>query len=68
MGDRARQAIIDEQKAGRLRIFPLEDNLPTFAVLECLMQMLEMADSKMLQLCDLTLSMDDCRNWSSRRT
>ena len=62
MGDRARQAIIDEQKAGRLRIFPLEDNLPTFAVLECLMQMLEMANSKMLQLCDLTLSMDDCRD------
>ncbi len=48
-------------RAGKIRLFPLEDYPQTHAAAECLATMLDRANARELVLGDTTLSVEDCR-------
>jgi hypothetical protein len=63
MGAKAGERFEAEREKGRVRVFALEDFPLAFARLECLLRFLDMAVGKELVLGDLTLSVDDCRDY-----
>jgi hypothetical protein len=63
MGTRSGERFEAERGKGRVRVFALEDFPLAFASLECLLRFLDGAVGKELVLGDLTLSVEDCRDF-----
>jgi DNA segregation ATPase FtsK/SpoIIIE, S-DNA-T family len=58
-----RQRYDEEVSNGRIRVLALEDDQPTFLRLECLLRFLDDAAGQLLQLGELKLTEDDCRDF-----
>ncbi len=62
MGKNARAEFDEAQRQGKLRVFSLEENGPTYERLECLLRFLDKAEAQELQLGEQSLSVHDCRD------
>lgn len=62
LGATTRTAFEAAQKAGKLRLMPLEDHPLTYHSTECLVALLDRANTRELVINDVTLSAEDCRD------
>jgi hypothetical protein len=60
---KTRQLYDKDVADGRIRVLALEDDQQTFLRLECLLRFLDDAAGQLLQLGELKLSEDDCRDF-----
>ena len=63
MGEKAEARFEAEREKGRLRVFALEDYPLAFTRLECLLRFLDQAAGQEILLGDVTLGVEDCRDY-----